>query len=179
MRLFKVLQRPDVVHGVDRTSMRPDDEVVEVGLYPDVANRDGRHVVFETLPRRAGIEGHPDALLGSEKNEIAIPNVGANRAGPLVLRQPVRNRGPAFPEVVRNEDVRSAVARVMRVVDSVRRPIAKRRRCDGCIPADTRSVRRRNVLPVLAAVTRQLHEPIVGTDPDLSLLQGDVSMPHD
>ena len=60
----------------------------------------------------------------------------------------------------------------MRVVDSVRGPIEKRRRCDGCISADTRPIRWRNVLPVLATVTRQLHEPIVGTDPDLSLLQG-------
>ena len=139
--------------------MRRDHEIVELRLHADVVHRDGRQIVLERLPRRAAIVRDPDALFGSEIDEVRIADVGADRARPLVSGRPFAIEVQCLAEVVRYEDVRLVVAGVVAVVDRVGRAVAQRRGRDRREASVLGRIGRRNVLPMLAAVERELNKP--------------------
>ena len=81
---------------------------------------------------------------------------------------PFAEARPGLPEVLRHEDVRLEVVAAVAVERQVRGAFARARRLDAAHPRALRHAGhvRAHVGPRGAAVTRHLHVPIVGADPD-------------
>ena len=118
------------------------------------------------MPVRAAVERRPHAALRARVQQRRVLRIFAHAAHELIRREIRRQRTPCRAEVVGGEDVRPVVAAHVVIDGDERGPRRRMSRLDRVHAAPFRHRRRRHVLPRCAAVARELHEPVVGTDPD-------------
>src|ERR1700730_7418268 len=116
--------------------------------------------------RAAAVERYPHALFETRVQDIWIARVLAHGAHELIGGQSGGERAPRGAEIVRREDVRGSIARIVTVYDDERLRRAHARRVDR-LDATVRTYSRgRHLRPVLSAVARHLDQPVVRAHPD-------------
>ena len=107
----------------------------------------------------AVVEGNVDSQLGSGKQQSFLLGVLANRVDESVGRNAVHNRLPAFAIVARAIDIRRLIVEPVTINRNVSHGGIEARGLDHRDLAPVAESRRRHVLPVLAAVARQMQQP--------------------
>src|SRR5206468_9807932 len=141
-----------------------DDEIVV--LDDDVRNLRVGKVQRERLPPLTIVERDVDAVFGPRVEEARAPGVLTHRVHVIVVSDAGDDLLPALSVIVGLEDVRLAVVLQVVLHGDVRRAGLVRRRVDDAYPREVGNTRRRDVRPVLAAVTGDVHEPVVRAGPD-------------
>ena len=168
----QLTQRRDVVHDPDAAAVRGDHEVAVARLHGEIAHRDGGQMPAPVLrPVRAAVHRHRESQLRAEVEELRVDGI---------LLDHVRVTAHTL-SVLRIEERRPGATVILGDVD-IRRHVPERVPVEGCIRRARRVLARLNpvhpavlrqpahvphhVLPVPAAVARQLQVAVVGADPD-------------
>jgi hypothetical protein len=144
--------------------MRADDEVVV--LDHEIANRRRRQVVPQRLPVIAIVKRDEDRLFGAGIQQPAPLRILANHADDPAVGNAARDVRPRLAAVVGAVDVRPQVVETQRVDRGVSGVHVEVRRIHDRHLHPRRECRRRDVLPVLAAITRQVNQSVVGPSPN-------------
>ena len=120
----------------------------------------------------AVVERDVDARLGAEEQQSLALGILANRAREVVGRNAADDLRPALAVVRRLVDVGRAVGPLIPVAGQIRGARIVRRRVDQADARERRQIRRRDVRPRLSAVTRHVHDAVIGARPDDAAVDG-------
>jgi hypothetical protein len=157
-------QRGDVVENPERASVRSDDDVVAV--HDEVAHRRDREIVLQRQPTIAIVERNVDRFLGARKQKAGLLRILAHDVHGFVVRDAVDDRAPGLSAVVRAIRVRMQIVEALPAHGHVRGERIAMSRIDLRDAAPRSERGRRDVVPMLRAVARDPHEPVVGARPD-------------
>src|SRR5262249_10825547 len=105
--------------------------------------------------------------LGADEQQALSDRIGAHDAADLVLGQIAVDRLPAPAAVTALEQVWLVVGKLVARGGDIDRIGIVRRDVDAADIGELGQALGRDFLPLLAAVTRDVHQPIVGRGPDL------------
>src|SRR6185312_13539272 len=163
-RIGDLTERADVVDHPDTTAVRADDEIVAIDL--EIAHRSDGQVELDRLPVVAVVERHERAALGAGEEQALAHVVFFDRVDVDAGRESGRDPLPGLAEVARAIDVGLEVLELVPVDAGVGDVLIEVRRFDHRHATPRRDRRRRDIVPRLAVVARDLNETIVGADPD-------------
>ena len=164
------MQRRQVVEDPERAAVGGDDHVRV--LDDQVVDRGDRQIRAQGLPRAAGVEGHPHPRLGSRVEQPATAWVLADHPRDLAVRDAFGDARPAAAVVRRLEQIRAWVVELVACGRHVARGGVVGRRLQHADERPLGQLGRRHQLPGPPAITRQVHEPVVGAGPQhIALVQ--------
>ncbi len=168
-------QRREVVHDPDAAAVRGDDQVVLARMDQQIPHRDaGEVAALELRPALARVGRDPQPELGPAEEQARLHRVFLDDLGVAahaLLR--ADDARPALAEVRRAIDPRRHVAEGVAVESRIGGGRVEAARLDPAHPGSRRQIPPRGeVAPVLAAVARELHAPVVGAHPDEALVLG-------
>ena len=158
-------ERRQVVEDPERAALGGDDQVV--ALHDHVGDRDDGQVALERLPVRAVVERDVEAGLGAGVEQAAADRVFAHDA----REGRVGDAGDDLrPGLCRSRwSCRCTAAEVVELVHrrrDVGRALVVRRDIDGVDADPLRDALRRDVVPGLPVVAREVDEAVVGARPE-------------
>ncbi len=159
----QVPERRDIVENPEGPAVCGHDEVVVMDN--QIANGSGRKVEAQRLPVIAVVERDIHRVLGAGEKKAFAFRIFANRVYRCIVGKSVDNFLPALAAVMRAVDIRAEIIQAEPVYRSIGGGRIEVRRIHLSQFAPWRQVRRRNVLPILTAVVRNLHLIIVRPRP--------------
>ena len=128
-----------------------------------------REVAPQRLPVRPVIERHPHAVLGAGEEQPPPHRILPHHPDEFRGGDPGDDLLPGAAVIRRAIDVRGAVLQLITVRGEVSGAGCVVRRFDAGDPCVRPEVPGRHVLPCLAAIASDVHEPVIGARPDQSL----------
>ena len=160
----RVAERRDVVEHPERPAMRRHGKIVAVER--DVANRGRRQVELQRLPVVAIVERDENARLGAGEEQSLPFRVLSHGVDVRRGLQPLGDGRPRLPAIVRPVDIGREIVELVRVDGDVCRVGVEVRRFDERDLRPLLQARRRDPRPVRSRVRGELHQAVVGSDPD-------------
>ena len=166
------MQRRQIVKDPERSSLRCGDQFFLAFVNRQIGDRSHRKIELHRLPVRAVVERNVDARFRSGIEQAALVRVFANHAREGAVGNSVGDLLPGLAVVARLVEIRFVVVVLVHRRRNISSAGIERRRFDriDLNPFRHHVFRRRDVVPVLAAVARHLHQTIIGAGPDRSRL---------
>ena len=161
-------QRRDVVDHPEAATVRGGDQVTVA--HGEVVHGHHRQVELEPLPVEAIVGREPDAALRAGVQHPRLLVILTDDARELGWCDAGVDARPRAAEVRGLPEIRSHVVELVPVGGNVRRARREVAGLDARHAAVDRHVRRGDLLPARAIVAREVHQPVVGTGPQHSLL---------
>ena len=128
-----------------------------------------RQVAVERQPGRAVVAGDEQAALGAGVQQPGTLGILAYHPGEVVCGKIAADPGPGGAVIRGLEQVRRVVVELVAEGGHVGGRRVVRRELDGGHGRPLGQLGRRDLLPIAAAVTGQVHQPVVGTGPEQPL----------
>ena len=160
----QLFEGSDVVQHPERAPVRRRGEIVV--LEREIVNRRDGQVELQGLPARAVVERHVHPELGTGEQQPAARGILAHHAHEMRLGNPGHDLLPGAAVIARLVHVGPEVVELVARRRHIGRRRVLRRWFHGAHQTPLGQLLGRDVLPRLPAVTRHLHEAVVGAGPD-------------
>src|SRR6185312_4902750 len=155
--------RRDVVHDPECASLGGRNEIAVANL--KIGDRHHGKIRLQTFPFLSIVERHVRASLRTGVEQTAAHGVRAHDAHLIAIADAVHELGPGATVVRSPVDLRGPVTPLVAVVRHVRGAGLERRYLDCIDEAGAKSLGR-DIRPAVATIASELHQAVVGADPD-------------
>ncbi len=163
-------KRGDVIEHPERAAMRGHNQVIV--LYREVVNGCSGQIEFQRLPVRTIVEGNVDAVFRAGIEQAFALWIFADSVDITVVGHAGDDFRPGLAVVGCFENVRAKVIELVAIDGDVGGACRVWRGFDDADEAPFPKFFRSDVCPVIAAVARDVHEPVVAAGPDEAFLDG-------